>query len=109
MPGLGKRRLKDGRVSGPSRLAIAAIALGDCQATSWEVQGSHQEGTVMCLCPAGLGGSAVWLRPIFLILLVFGVLKLGCSVTTSQTSVLDGCKLTVPDCSSGWGESTLSC
>lgn len=109
MPGLGERRLKEGGVSGPSRLAVATIASGGCQAISWEVQGSHQEGTVMWLCPAELGGSGVRLRLIFLILLVLGVLKLGCCVTPSQTSTLNGCKQTVPDHSSGWGEGTLSC
>lgn len=62
------------------------------------------------LCPAELGGGEVWLRLSFLILLVLGVLKLGCSVTPSQSpAVCGGCKQTVPDCSLGWGEGTLSC
>lgn len=35
--------------------------------------------------PTGLGGGEVWLRLSFLILLALGTLKLGCSVTSSQT------------------------
>ncbi|XP_074450806.1 protein CNPPD1 isoform X1 [Larus michahellis] len=61
------------------------------------------------LCPAGLGGGKVWLRLSFLILLVLGALKLGCSVTPSQTPAACGCWQMVPDCSSGRGDGTLSC
>lgn len=45
----------------------------------------------MWLCPrerwysTALGGGEVWLRLSFLILLALGALKLGCSVTSSQT------------------------
>lgn len=39
----------------------------------------------MWLCPTGLGGDEVGLVLNFLILLVLGVLNLGCSVTQSQT------------------------
>ena len=61
------------------------------------------------LCPAGLGGGEVSLRLSFLILLVWGALKLGCSVTPSQTPAVHGCEQTVPDCSSGRGEGASSC
>lgn len=63
----------------------------------------------MWLCPAGLGGGEVCLRLSFLILLMLGALKLGCSVTPHQTPAVCGCKQTVPDCSSERGEGTLSC
>lgn len=45
----------------------------------------------------------------FLILLVLGVLNLGCSVNSSQTPADCVCEQTVPDCSSEWEEGTLSC
>lgn len=89
--------------------------LGAARPLLGEVQGSHHKGILMWLCPrerlcpAELGGGEVWLRLSFLILLVLGVLKLGCSVTPSQSPAVCGCKQTVPDCSSGWGEGTLSC
>lgn len=63
----------------------------------------------MWLCPTGLGGDEVWLGLSFLILLVLGVLNLGCSVTPSQTPAVCVCEKTVPDCSSEWEEGTLSC
>lgn len=50
-----------------------------------------------------------WLGLNFLILLVLGVLNLGCSVTPSQTPAVCVCEKTVPDCSSEWEEGTLSC
>lgn len=63
----------------------------------------------MWLCPAGLGGDEVWLGLNFLILLVLGVLNLGCSLTPSQTPAVCVSENTVPDCSSEWEEGTLSC
>lgn len=51
----------------------------------------------------------MWLRLSFLILLMLGALKLGCSVTPYQTPAVCGCEQTVPDCSLGRGEGTLSC
>lgn len=53
----------------------------------------------MWLCSAGLGGDEVWLGLNFLILLVLGVLNLGCCVTLSQTPAVCVCEkkcLTAP-------------
>lgn len=65
----------------------------------WGLLGRFLElARVMWLCPAGLGGDEVWLGLNFLILLVLGVLNLGCSVTPSQTPAVSVSKqcLTAP-------------